>query len=156
VISIVLKKKLFTVSWSGLAKRQAQLTIWSQKQLHSAAAAATANQRFQQQQLVLIKTPKLYCTSHQSVPAPNDQLQPPSTPRSRRRVQGCVCVIDAWVDRRRGIIISACLYVLTAPHLSARPKIPPHEPSCPPAHQSSTPSPLPLNLITRSLTYPYH
>lgn len=32
-------------------KRKAQLTIWSQKQLHSAAAAA-ANQRFQQQQLV--------------------------------------------------------------------------------------------------------
>lgn len=31
-------------------KRKAQLTIWSQKQLHSAAAAA--NQRFQQQQLV--------------------------------------------------------------------------------------------------------
>ncbi len=117
-------------------KRQAQLTIWSQKQLHSAAAAAL-NQRFQQQQLVLIKTPKLYCTSHQSVPAPNDQLQPPSTPRSRRRV----CVIDAWVDRRRGIIISACLYVLTAPHLSARPQIPPHEPSCPPAPQSSTPFP---------------
>jgi len=33
-------------------KRKAQLTIWSQKQLHSAAAAAAANQRFQQQQLV--------------------------------------------------------------------------------------------------------
>jgi hypothetical protein len=74
----------------------------------------------------------------------------------------CVCVWERdWClsGSTTGIIISACLYVLTAAHLSARPQIPPHEPSAPCSpvlHPLAPTPPLPLNLITRSLTYPYH